>query len=206
MARRRKRKHNSATSPLSGFSNFLIGITFFTGLASGQPIAAFMYAFFIAMICVFFEELLKKGNLITDWINRNTLQINYNSKPISHQYDYSSQQSFSNQLDSPNQFTIQADEDSNLYISPANHQFIAQISTNQISGYESRYIPAKVRYEILAESGKRCKICGACSDDGITQLHIDHILPFSKGGSNDKSNLRILCSTCNLGKGNRHLI
>ena len=33
------------------------------------------------------------------------------------------------------------------------------------------------------------------------KLHCDHILPKSKGGSNDLDNLVTSCSECNLGKG-----
>ena len=33
--------------------------------------------------------------------------------------------------------------------------------------------------------------------------HVDHIKPKSKGGTADLSNLRPLCSKCNLSKGNR---
>ena len=37
----------------------------------------------------------------------------------------------------------------------------------------------------------------------VTAVHIDHIIPRSKGGSNDPDNLQALCSYCNTSAGNR---
>lgn len=37
----------------------------------------------------------------------------------------------------------------------------------------------------------------------IEDFHIDHIIPLSRGGANTKDNLQLLCSSCNLSKGNR---
>ena len=36
-------------------------------------------------------------------------------------------------------------------------------------------------------------------EDGVT-LHIDHIIPVSKGGTDELSNLQTLCADCNLNK------
>jgi 5-methylcytosine-specific restriction endonuclease McrA len=44
--------------------------------------------------------------------------------------------------------------------------------------------------------GARCARCGASG-----QLHVDHIYPVKHGGSNELSNLQLLCRTCNLKKG-----
>lgn len=57
----------------------------------------------------------------------------------------------------------------------------------------------KLRYTILKRDGFRCKICGRTADDGI-KLHVDHIIPVSKGGETVPNNLRTLCETCNWGK------
>jgi 5-methylcytosine-specific restriction endonuclease McrA len=60
----------------------------------------------------------------------------------------------------------------------------------------------KLRYEILRRDGFRCKICGRGEEDGV-KLHVDHIIPVSKGGKTEEENLRTLCEDCNLGKGAR---
>ncbi len=36
------------------------------------------------------------------------------------------------------------------------------------------------------------------------ELHVDHTVPWSKGGETVLGNLRTLCSDCNLGKSNEH--
>lgn len=58
-------------------------------------------------------------------------------------------------------------------------------------------IGATDRYHVLAV--RRCQNCGWSVDDGAT-LHVDHIRPLSKGGTNARENLQALCAPCNLGK------
>lgn len=60
----------------------------------------------------------------------------------------------------------------------------------------------KKRYEILARDNFRCRYCGASADSGAV-LHVDHVVPFSRGGSDSDSNLVASCEDCNLGKGAR---
>jgi 5-methylcytosine-specific restriction endonuclease McrA len=36
--------------------------------------------------------------------------------------------------------------------------------------------------------------------------HVDHVLPLALGGSNDRSNLQLLCESCNCSKGAKHPI
>ena len=75
------------------------------------------------------------------------------------------------------------------------------------SQYEAEPVPLSSRYEVLKRAGKRCELCGVAEGDENYQerlpLHVDHITPRSKGGSNDLDNLQALCRACNLGKGNR---
>ena len=59
-----------------------------------------------------------------------------------------------------------------------------------------------LRYDILKRDGRRCRMCGATVEDGV-KLHVDHIIPVSKGGRTEPSNLQVLCSRCNRGKSNK---
>ena len=51
---------------------------------------------------------------------------------------------------------------------------------------------------LLALQKCKCAACKACIKDAY---HADHITPLSKGGSNDKQNIQLLCPSCNLKKG-----
>lgn len=57
-----------------------------------------------------------------------------------------------------------------------------------------------LRYEILKRD-QICQLCGATKRDRM--LEVDHIVPRSKGGTNEPSNLQVLCSRCNRAKSNR---
>lgn len=62
-------------------------------------------------------------------------------------------------------------------------------------------IRPRERWEVLARDGHRCRGCGCKPPEVI--LEVDHIVPVSKGGTNELSNLRALCASCNSGKGGR---
>jgi 5-methylcytosine-specific restriction endonuclease McrA len=66
-----------------------------------------------------------------------------------------------------------------------------------------RNITERMRFRILVRDGFACQTCGSSpiKDRGV-DLHVDHILPWSKGGETEESNLQTKCQRCNLGKGN----
>ena len=74
-----------------------------------------------------------------------------------------------------------------------------------ITSEERRGIPLGVRYNVLSRDRFKCVKCGVSPSTDINcKLHIDHIIPFSKGGLTTFDNLQTLCENCNLGKGNRY--
>lgn len=72
---------------------------------------------------------------------------------------------------------------------------------NQISRERAKLTPS-LRYDIFSRDNFRCQICGSSVEDGV-KLHVDHIIPVSKGGKTIPNNLRTLCDRCNLGKSNK---
>jgi len=64
-------------------------------------------------------------------------------------------------------------------------------------------ISHKLKLEVLKRDKFKCCICGKSpSTHPELSLEIDHILPVSKGGTDDIENLQTLCISCNRGKGN----
>lgn len=70
-------------------------------------------------------------------------------------------------------------------------------------GFERQPIPKSMRFEIFKRDKFTCQYCGKKSPDVV--LHVDHIHPVSKGGTNDLLNLITSCIDCNLGKSDRTL-
>ncbi|MEJ2634836.1 MAG: HNH endonuclease signature motif containing protein [Calditrichia bacterium] len=63
----------------------------------------------------------------------------------------------------------------------------------------TRIIPSWVKKEVWARDKGKCVICGATDE-----LHFDHDLPYSKGGTSiTPDNVRILCARHNLKKSNK---
>lgn len=69
--------------------------------------------------------------------------------------------------------------------------------------YQRLLMTNSLRYDIMKRDGFRCRICGASQAQGAA-LHVDHIVPVSKGGKTIESNLRTLCDMCNLGKSDKY--
>lgn len=77
--------------------------------------------------------------------------------------------------------------------------FILKAIINECYDRKKRIpIPKKIRDNIFSVYSHKCTICG--SDK---KLEIDHIFPYSKGGTNDPSNLQVLCKPCNIKKSNK---
>lgn len=64
-----------------------------------------------------------------------------------------------------------------------------------------RDIDLRLRFKVMHRDNFKCCKCGASPAKGPSvELHVDHIIPWSKGGETVIENLQTLCSKCNLGK------
>jgi len=87
--------------------------------------------------------------------------------------------------------------------------FVASMNGNIISSRQSSSTPNprslnyRIRFKVLQRDHFKCCACGASpAKNPDVKLHIDHIIPVSKGGKGDINNLQTLCEKCNLGKSN----
>ena len=77
----------------------------------------------------------------------------------------------------------------------------------------ARTMSKETRALVLDRNGFTCQMCGAVAGETHpydptrkTRLHIGHITDKSKGGTDEHSNLRAICSVCNEGAQNATLI
>lgn len=64
------------------------------------------------------------------------------------------------------------------------------------------YTPAQIQDQLKRQKSK-CYWCQSKLDQGKGAFHIDHVVPLSRGGSNDISNIVIACPTCNMSRNNK---
>ncbi len=57
--------------------------------------------------------------------------------------------------------------------------------------------------EMLEAQNYKCNFCKCEIHHGLGNIHLDHIIPLSKGGKHSVDNVQWLCATCNMKKGNR---
>lgn len=60
-------------------------------------------------------------------------------------------------------------------------------------------IPRSLRERIIERDGRRCVYCD--EDLSSAEIHMDHVIPESQGGSTTYNNLQVTCRKCNLAKG-----
>ena len=76
-------------------------------------------------------------------------------------------------------------------------------TATSVSHKTKRNISERMRFHILMRDGFACRACGKSPATQLgVELHVDHIIPWSKGGETTADNLQTLCKQCNLGKGN----
>lgn len=76
------------------------------------------------------------------------------------------------------------------------------LEIKEFAALQRRLMTASVRERIMRRDNFTCRVCGKYMPDKVG-IHIDHIVPVSKGGRTEDSNLRVTCSVCNLRKGNK---
>ena len=64
-----------------------------------------------------------------------------------------------------------------------------------------KVMPA-IRWQVFQRDDWKCVACGRGSQNNVI-LHVDHIVPRSKGGKDTLENYQTLCHLCNLGKSNK---
>ena len=64
---------------------------------------------------------------------------------------------------------------------------------------KKQHIPLNLRRRIIERDGLHCVYCD--EDLSSAEIHMDHVIPESRGGHTTYNNLQVTCRKCNLAKG-----
>ena len=65
-------------------------------------------------------------------------------------------------------------------------------------------LPDKLRFKIFNRDKDTCRYCGTqWSLKNLVRMTVDHVIPKSKGGTHDETNLVTACNSCNSSKNGR---
>lgn len=89
---------------------------------------------------------------------------------------------------------------------PPLSRFSAHAYKRRFGGFRkalgNRSVGWRLRYLVLKRDHFSCRACGRSpAREPGTVLQVDHVVPWSRGGSTVESNLQTLCDRCNGGKG-----
>jgi len=97
-------------------------------------------------------------------------------------------------------YNIKNDGKRNVFVFTLKLSNEQDLTTNEhIDLAHTRLIPSEVKKEVWKRDGGKCVLCGSTKN-----LHFDHDLPFSRGGTSlIVKNIRLLCAKCNLSKSDK---
>jgi 5-methylcytosine-specific restriction endonuclease McrA len=81
---------------------------------------------------------------------------------------------------------------------------VTRLTQTKVQPEDRRDPSIGLRFKVLQRDCFKCVLCGdhpARNPECV--LHVDHLIPWSRGGKTREDNLRTLCATCNIGRGNR---
>jgi hypothetical protein len=91
------------------------------------------------------------------------------------------------------------------FVSYANARDVVAPSPMDVAtGHQTGRFPSlRTRFRVMKRDNFSCRACGASPAlSPGTALHVDHLLPWSRGGESIDENLQTLCEACNIGKSN----
>ena len=73
-----------------------------------------------------------------------------------------------------------------------------RVRAKGIRAAKRKSITARLRFQVFHHFNFTCQYCGRRAPN--VEIHIDHIVPFAKGGTDRRKNLTVACAQCNHGK------